>query len=113
MGKAMRLGRHAARFLLVAWSVAVGVAAFAVAVRAADAPGSLISAEPMRGALMGARAYRVLYNSVGLNGETIPVSGVVIVPRGPTASGGRPVVAWAHPTTGIVRSCAPSLTPTR
>ena len=34
---------------------------------------------------------------------------MVITPRGPAPQGGRPVVAWAHPTTGVVPRCAPSL----
>ena len=72
-------------------------------------PGTLIRQEPMRGAPLGAKAYRVLYRSTGLKGEPIAVSGVVIVPQGSAPAGGRPIVAWAHPTTGIVPRCAPSL----
>ena len=72
-------------------------------------PGTLIRQEPVRGAPLGAKAYRVLYRSTGLRGEPIAVSGVVIVPPGPAPAGGRPIVAWAHPTTGIVPHCAPSL----
>ena len=71
--------------------------------------GTLIRQEPMRGAPLGAKAYRVLYRSTGLRGESIAVSGVVVVPPGPAPAGGRPIVAWAHPTTGIVPHCAPSL----
>ena len=56
-----------------------------------------------------ASAFRVLYRSTGLHGEPIAVSGVVIVPAGAPPPGGRPIVAWAHPTTGIVAQCAPSL----
>jgi pimeloyl-ACP methyl ester carboxylesterase len=63
----------------------------------------------MDGAPLGASSYRVLYRSTGLKGEPILVSGVVIVPRGPPPLGGRPIVAWAHPTSGIVPRCAPSL----
>lgn len=70
--------------------------------------GTIISAEPMPGAPDGASAYRVLYRSEGRSGEEIPVSGVVIIPAGPPPPGGRPVVAWAHPTTGIETQCAPS-----
>jgi hypothetical protein len=72
-------------------------------------PGTIIRQEPMLGAPLGATAYRVLYRSTGLKGEPIAVSGVVIVPPGPAPAGGRPIVAWAHPTTGIVPHCAPSL----
>ncbi|MCA6119180.1 alpha/beta fold hydrolase [Bradyrhizobium sp. WSM 1738] len=75
----------------------------------AGAPGTLVRQEPMDGAPLGASAYRVLYRSTGLNGRPIFVSGVVIVPKGAPPPGGRPIVAWAHPTSGIVPRCAPSL----
>jgi acetyl esterase/lipase len=63
----------------------------------------------MDGAPLGASAFRVLYRSTGLNNEPILVSGVVIVPQGASPPGGRPIVTWAHPTSGIVPRCAPSL----
>jgi acetyl esterase/lipase len=63
----------------------------------------------MPGAPQGASEYRIFYTSTGLSGEMVPVSGVIIVPAGRVPSGGRPIVAWAHPTTGIVSRCAPSL----
>ena len=44
-----------------------------------------------------------------MKGEPIFVSGVVVVPQGEPPSGGRPIVAWAHPTSGITPRCAPSL----
>ena len=75
----------------------------------AGAPGTLICSEPMAFAPAGAQAYRVLYRSIGMHGEPIAVSGVIVVPPGPAPAGGRPIVAWAHPTTGVVPHCAPSL----
>jgi acetyl esterase/lipase len=101
--------RHLAlRLLLVAALMVVGTVDRTFAA-AAKPPGGLIRASPMPGAPDGASAYRILYSSLGLAGEPIPVSGVVIVPTGPAPPGGRPIVAWAHPTTGIVSRCAPSL----
>jgi acetyl esterase/lipase len=77
---------------------------------AAEAPGSLVSMQPMPGAPDGASAWRILYWSTGIAGEAIEVSGVVIVPNGVVPPlGGRPIVAWAHPTTGVAPRCAPSL----
>jgi pimeloyl-ACP methyl ester carboxylesterase len=72
-------------------------------------PGSIIRTEPMSDSWFGARTVRVLYRSTGLKGEPIAVSGAVIVPAGAAPPGGWPVVAWAHPTTGIVPHCAPTL----
>jgi pimeloyl-ACP methyl ester carboxylesterase len=72
-------------------------------------PGTLVRRQLMDGAPLGAAAYRILYRSTGLQGEPIFVSGVVVVPQGDPPPGGRPMVAWAHPTTGVTPRCAPSL----
>src|ERR1700761_2667874 len=73
------------------------------------APGSIIREEPMRATPPGGIAHRVLYRSTSPEGKKIAVSGVIITPPGEPPQGGWPVVAWAHPTTGIVPRCAPSL----
>jgi acetyl esterase/lipase len=72
-------------------------------------PGSIIRTETFAGAPWGTRAARVLYRSTGLAGEPIAVSAVVVVPMKPSPAEGRSIVAWAHPTTGVARKCAPSL----
>ena len=59
--------------------------------------------------LTDGHAYRILYRSTGLDGKTIAVSGLVIVPFANPPAGGWPVIAWAHPTTGIARKCAPTV----
>lgn len=76
------------------------------------AAGTLIRQAPIFGAPGNATAYRILYRSQGRDGKPIAVSGIVIVPQGPPPPGGRPIVAWAHPTTGVVARCAPSLAST-
>jgi acetyl esterase/lipase len=73
------------------------------------APGTVIRHERMQSSPPGGTAHRVLYRSRGLRGEPIAVSGVVIIPQQVFAGPGRPIVAWAHPTSGIVPRCAPSL----
>lgn len=72
------------------------------------APGSLISAQEIE-APTGAKGWRVLYHSRDLSGRDVEVSGTVFVPSGRAPAAGRPVLAWAHPTTGSADSCAPSL----
>lgn len=57
----------------------------------------------------GGSKYLVLYRSTGLKGEPIAVSGMVFVPPGAMPEGGWPIVAWAHPTSGLVPKCAPSM----
>ena len=74
------------------------------------APGTLIRTEPWDlHTAYWVRAIRILYRSTGLDGRPIAVSGAVIVPQFPAPAGGRPIVAWAHPTTGVAVKCAPSL----
>jgi alpha-beta hydrolase superfamily lysophospholipase len=70
-------------------------------------PGTLIRTKRLLGAPNGSVAWRVLYHSTDLDGHDIAVSGIVIVPDGPAPRGGRPIVSWAHPTTGAARRCAP------
>ena len=94
-------------------------------------PGDIIRSEPLDGAPAGSRAWRVLYHSTGLHGEDIAVSGMVFAPDGSSSSSSsssttsttsgatttarsgdasdHPVVAWAHPTTGVADTCAPSV----
>ena len=70
-------------------------------------PGQVILYEEIK-ALPGTRAWFVVYGSTGLDGKPIAVSGIVLAPEAAPAEGGYPVVAWAHGTTGIADSCAPS-----
>ncbi|OYW00519.1 MAG: hypothetical protein B7Z58_15165 [Acidiphilium sp. 37-64-53] len=72
-------------------------------------PGQVLRARPFGAAPVGATATLVVYASTGVGGAIVPVSGVIYVPRGPAPPGGRDVIAWAHPTTGVAAGCAPSL----
>ncbi|MEZ2131388.1 MULTISPECIES: alpha/beta fold hydrolase [unclassified Sinorhizobium] len=77
-------------------------------------PGTLIRQEQIFGGLENASAYRILYRSTGLDGHIIAVSGFVVIPDTPfSVPSGRPIVAWAHPTSGLVSRCAPSLARTK
>jgi len=49
-----------------------------------------------------------MYRSDGVTGVPTAEVAMVFVPNGPTPTGGWPVVAWAHGTSGIGDSCAPS-----
>ncbi|MEX1218041.1 MAG: alpha/beta fold hydrolase [Acidimicrobiales bacterium] len=73
------------------------------------APGTLIRSESISPPNPKSEAWRVMYTSRGEVNQPIVVTGLVIVPVAPAPTGGRPVVAWAHPTTGIEDHCAPSL----
>ncbi|MBV9194818.1 MAG: hypothetical protein JO168_11795 [Solirubrobacterales bacterium] len=79
---------------------------------AADAPGSVIRAEPMDayvapGLRLRVRAWRVLYRSTSATGEPTAVSGAVLVPPG-RARGPRPLIGYGVGTHGIGDAAAPS-----
>ena len=77
-------------------------------------PGTIIRVWPLEeGGPGNSDAFHFLYRSTGLKGEPIPVSGVIFIPSGPAPDGGRDVIAWAHPTSGVMPDCAPSLYPDR
>lgn len=71
------------------------------------APGDLIAVQPVESTLDGT-VLRVLYHSESLEGDDIAVSGLIAVPAAEAPAAGRPVLSWAHGTTGIADECAPS-----
>ena len=57
-----------------------------------------------------AKGWRILYMTRDFRKRPTLSTGLVILPdRAPRAPMDRKIVAWAHPTTGIARKCAPSL----
>ena len=77
----------------------------------ANTPGTIIRFETMNAPFPESQAWRVMYTSFGINDEPIVVTGMVFAPTSPVPAGGRPVVSWSHPTTGIEDPCAPSRSP--
>ena len=76
----------------------------------AGRPGTVIRQEALTGSVPeGAKAWRLLYRSTGLDGEPVAASAVLVVPDGAPPADGVPVVSWQHPTSGVDRLCAPSL----
>jgi pimeloyl-ACP methyl ester carboxylesterase len=74
-------------------------------------PGTIFRVWPMEGGVKpGIKGYRVLYRSTNYDGRPVAVTGALMFPDA-KADGPRPVVAWAHPTTGVVSDCAPTLLP--
>jgi alpha-beta hydrolase superfamily lysophospholipase len=72
-------------------------------------PGTLLRSEPFaKIPTDGTRAWRILYTTTRDDGTPAVASGVVMTSAAP-ASTPRPIVAWAHGTTGIAPGCAPSL----
>jgi dipeptidyl aminopeptidase/acylaminoacyl peptidase len=74
------------------------------------APGDVLGAEPLAlDPTLPGTGQRITYVSTTPAGDRVPVTGVLIRPLTPPPSGGYPVVVWAHGTTGVGDSCAPSL----
>jgi alpha-beta hydrolase superfamily lysophospholipase len=76
-----------------------------------SAPGTLLKIVQIKPpAFYRAKAWKILYNTRDVFGRPILSSGVVVLSDyAPTDPSQRKIVAWAHPTTGIGRNCAPSL----
>lgn len=55
-----------------------------------------------------ARAQRFLYSTRDVHGKMATSTAAVFLPGGTAPKGGRPVIAWAHGTTGLGDDCAPS-----
>ncbi|MGC9271144.1 alpha/beta hydrolase family protein [Acidiphilium sp.] len=72
-------------------------------------PGEILRSRITTASPSDATAYRVIYASTGVSGRIVPVSAVIYLPRSPPPPGGRDIIAWAHPTTGVAAGCAPSL----
>jgi hypothetical protein len=81
-------------------------------------PGALVSAEGLVDLDQQLRnraslAARIVYESTsGVNDSHTLVTGTVFVPKGAPPPGGWPIVAFAHPATGMESPCAPSASPT-
>jgi hypothetical protein len=105
------------RFQRLAWvlfALCFSLCLGAEAKAANEGPGSIIRVWPLDGggpSGAGGTAFRILYRSTGPSGDPIEVSGAIFIPPGPPPAGGRNIIAWAHPTSGVVEACAPSLMP--
>lgn len=92
------------------------MASLAVAAPASAAThGDLISSKPTTSAaaIKGAgKTVSVTYRTKGVGGKLVPVSGTIAFPKGVAPKGGWPVFTWAHGSTGIADTCAPSRTGT-
>jgi acetyl esterase/lipase len=78
---------------------------------AAQQPGRLISADPMRDAPPGVQAWRVQYWTTNASGARFQVTGIVAAPMEAVPQRPRRVIAWTHGAWGVAEKCAPSLSP--
>lgn len=70
--------------------------------------GQVVKKEEITTSIAGARAWRIAYVSSDIGNRKTIVTGLLVAPTGKAPKEGRPVVAWAHGTTGTAQSCGPS-----
>jgi pimeloyl-ACP methyl ester carboxylesterase len=70
--------------------------------------GQVIKKEQIKASVKGAQAWKIAYISSDLNGNKTIATGLVIAPLGPAPKEGRPIMSWAHGTTGTAQNCGPS-----
>lgn len=69
--------------------------------------GTLIKVEKIHTTVANAEAWKIVYVSSDVQERKTLASGLIVAPKGvPPAS--RPIVAWAHGTTGTAQTCGPS-----
>jgi len=85
--------------------------AAASALRAEGRLGQVLKRERVNTRIPGATAWRIAYVSSDAVGRKTLSTALVVAPLGRPPKGGRPVVAWAHGTTGTAQNCGPSQVP--
>ena len=104
------VGPHMRPALLTA---ALAAALLVPATADARAPGAVVSAKPLRHGLWipgtTSHAYKLKYATTDARGRRALSTGMVFLPKGKAPRGGWPVISWAHGTSGLGDSCAPSV----
>ena len=70
--------------------------------------GSVIKQEQIQTAVPGAQAWRIAYISSDVGDKKTIATALVVAPVGKAPAQGRPIMAWAHGTTGTAQNCGPS-----
>jgi len=71
-----------------------------------DQLGKLIKVEKIKTSLEHADAWKMAYVSSDVSGHKTLSTGMIVAPQ--AAATNRPIVAWAHGTTGTAQTCGPS-----
>ena len=70
--------------------------------------GQVIKKEKIDTSVKGAQAWRIAYISSDVGERKTIATGVIITPNGVAPKEGRPIMSWAHGTTGSAQNCGPS-----
>lgn len=73
---------------------------------AEDKLGRIVKIEKLETKVPNAQAWKIAYVTSDVSGKKTLSTGVVVAPTG--VATGRPVMAWAHGTTGTAETCGPS-----
>ncbi|NEC88498.1 lipase [Streptomyces sp. SID12501] len=95
-----------------AGSAAVAADSRSVEAVASEPAGSVLAVAPLRQELWlpgTGEAVVLTYVTQNTFGESGTSTGVVFLPEGEAPQGGWPVISWAHGTSGLGDSCAPSV----
>lgn len=78
------------------------------AMKPAGLLGEVIAREAVATAVPGAEAWRIAYISSDVMERPTISTALVVAPTDAAPAGGRPILAWAHGTTGTAQNCGPS-----
>lgn len=70
--------------------------------------GQIIKQEKIKTSVKGAQAWKIAYISSDVAGRKTISTGLIVSPIGQAPKEGRPILAWAHGTTGSAQNCGPS-----
>ena len=70
--------------------------------------GQVIKKEKIKSAIQGTQAWKIAYISSDVAGRKTISTGLIVAPIGQAPKEGRPIMAWAHGTTGSAQNCGPS-----
>ena len=70
--------------------------------------GQVIAQEAVATSVPGAEAWRIAFISSDVGEKPTVSTALLVAPTGPAPKDGRPLVAWAHGTTGTAQNCGPS-----
>ena len=70
--------------------------------------GSIVKTKKIKSGMSNVNAWLIAYVSSDVNHRKTLVTGLLVAPEGQAPANGRPIVAWAHGTTGTAQNCGPS-----
>jgi pimeloyl-ACP methyl ester carboxylesterase len=70
--------------------------------------GQVIKQEKIKTSVKGAQAWKIAYISSDVSDQKTIVTGLVVAPSGTAPNDSRPIMSWAHGTTGAAQNCGPS-----